>query len=81
MVPGVVFWVKKSKYQGHIESILQFNANLRAFFLALMLFADVLLVGNYGACLFIGIDLLLYRLQYYGAEGSFYWLTDNTLYS
>ena len=40
------------------------------------------LFGNYGACIFVGMDILLYREQYYGTGlGSpFYWLTNNQNY-
>ncbi len=47
----------------------------------LILFVDVLMIGNYGSCLFVGLDLLLYRLQYYGSDLSYYWLSNNSMYS
>lgn len=42
--------------------MLQYHARVRTVFMIVVLFLDVLLVGNYGACIFIGIDLVLYRL-------------------
>lgn len=45
-----------------------------------VLFSDVLLIGNYGACVFIGIDVLLYNANYYGSNTAYYWLTNNTSY-
>jgi hypothetical protein len=49
-----------------------------------ILFIDVLMIGNYGACLFVGIDLLLVKLQYYGnvlENPAYYWLSNNSSYS
>lgn len=47
-----------------------------------ILFIDVLMIGNYGACIFIGMDLLLYEKSYYGTgeNSPYYWLTTNTAY-
>ena len=45
-----------------------------------ILFIDVLMIGNYGACIFVGMDLLLWRIQYYGNDTSLYWLSNNTSY-
>lgn len=46
-----------------------------------MLAADVLMIGHFGACIFVGIDLLLWREQYYGDNPSYYWLSNNDMYS
>jgi hypothetical protein len=48
-----------------------------------MLFSDSLMMGNYGACIFLGMDLYLYGESYYGTgtSSSYYWLTDNVDYS
>ena len=45
-----------------------------------ILFIDVLMIGNYGACLFVGMDILLYNAQYYGSNTAYYWLSNNTSY-
>ena len=47
-----------------------------------LLFADALIFGNYGACLFIFMDIQLYDASFYGTGTSspYYWLTDNTSY-
>lgn len=42
---------------------------------------DVLLIGNFGACIFVGLDLLLWRTQYYGNNPAYYWLSNNSAYS
>lgn len=45
-----------------------------------MLAFDVLLIGHFGACIFVGIDLLLWRIQYYGNNPTYYWLSTNSMY-
>jgi hypothetical protein len=45
-----------------------------------ILFSDVLMIGNYGACIFIGLDILLYNHQFYGSNDAYYWLTNNPSY-
>jgi hypothetical protein len=44
-----------------------------------ILFIDVLMIGNYGACLFLGIDILLNRLQFFGSNTAYYWLSNNSM--
>lgn len=46
-----------------------------------MLTCDLFLVGNFGACMFLGIDLLLWRLNFFGNNPSYYWLSDNANYA
>jgi len=51
-----------------------------------LLLGDALLFGNYGACIFIGMDVLLANAQYYGPTSEanpseYYWLSTNTDYS
>ena len=46
-----------------------------------MLGCDVLLIGHFGACIFVGIDLLLWRMQYYGNNPQYYWLSNNSMYT
>lgn len=45
-----------------------------------MLICDVLMIGNIGACLFVGMDLLLWQLQYYGSNPAYYWLSNDAAY-
>ena len=42
---------------------------------------DVMLIGNFGACLFVGMDLLLWNTQYYGDNLQYYWLSNDSAYS
>ena len=46
-----------------------------------MLGCDIMLIGNFGACIFLGMDLLLWDLQYYGDNGQYYWLINDSSYS
>ncbi len=39
------------------------------------------MIGNFGACIFVGIDLLLWRIQYYGNNCAYYWLCNDSEYS
>jgi hypothetical protein len=80
LISGALIWVKKFKYQAQIVSYLQYSTGLRAGFILFILFIDVLMIGNYGACIFIGMDLLLYKFSYYGDNTAYYWLTNNTSY-
>lgn len=40
------------------------------------------MIANYGACIFIGMDVLLYDISYYGTgeDNPWYWLTNNSSY-
>lgn len=80
LIPTVLLYVKKFKCQREIVDMLQYNKRLRIFFILLMLAIDLLMVGHFGACLFVGMDLLLWRLQYYGNDPQFYWLSSNSMY-
>lgn len=60
--------------------MLQYHKKFRIFFILFMLGCDVLLIGHFGACIFVGIDLLLWRLQYYGNDPQYYWLSNNSMY-
>ena len=42
---------------------------------------DVLLIGNFGACIFVGMDLYLWRIQYYGDQSQYYWLSNDSSYA
>lgn len=44
-----------------------------------MLAIDVLLIGHFGACIFVGIDLLLWRERYYGDNTQYYWLSNDSM--
>lgn len=46
-----------------------------------MLGCDVMLLGNFGACIFLGIDLLLWRIQFFGNNPQYYWLSNDSSYS
>ncbi len=80
LVPAVLLWVKKFRYQAEVVTWLQYSPNARIVFMLVVLFSDVLMMGNYGACIFIGIDILLYNASYYGSNTAYYWLTNNTSY-
>lgn len=40
-----------------------------------------MLLGNFGACIFLGIDLLLWRIQFFGNNPQYYWLSNDSSYS
>lgn len=61
--------------------MLQYRRKFRTFFILFMLACDVMLIGHFGACIFVGLDLLLWRTQYYGNDPRYYWLSRNTMYS
>ena len=46
-----------------------------------ILFIDALMFGNFGACIFIWMDVYLYNESYYGTNTLYYWLTNNADYS
>lgn len=75
LIPGALIWKKKFKYQ---HEIISYQVGLRIVFMLFVLFADILMVGNYGACVFVGIDIVLYNKQYYGNNDAYYWLTNNS---
>lgn len=58
-IPLILIWIKKSKCQEEVEYILQFNKGVRTALVVFLLLADGLIFGNYGACVFIGMDVLL----------------------
>lgn len=39
------------------------------------------MIGNFGACIFVGIDLLLWHIQYYGNNCAYYWLCNDSSYT
>lgn len=47
----------------------------------IMLGCDVMMISNFGACIFLGLDLVLWRLQYYGNNTQYYWLSNDSSYS
>jgi hypothetical protein len=61
--------------------MLEYRRNARIIFTLGMLGCDVMLLGNFGACIFLGIDLLLWRLQFFGNNPQYYWLSNNSSYS
>lgn len=46
-----------------------------------MLGCDIMLIGSFGASIFVGLDLLLWYLQYYGNNPAYYWLSNDSSYS
>ena len=82
LVPAALIWIKKFKYQREGETTLQYKSTIRSLFTLTILSADVIMIANYGACIFIGMDALLYDKSYYGTgeNSPWYWLTDNTSY-
>ncbi len=79
-IPAGLIWIKKFKYQSQVTNFLQYQPTARIIFTLVVLFSDVLMMGNYGACIFIAMDLLLYNAQYYGSNTAYYWMTNNTSY-
>lgn len=77
----MLLYIKKAKNQREILDILQYNRTFRNFIELTLLGCDVMLMGHYGACIFVGLDLLLWRLKYYGGESAYYWLSNDSSYS
>lgn len=77
----LIMWIKKFKYQAEVVKILQYQKTLRTVFILTVLFSDVLLIGHFGSCLFLFIDLTLWNEQYYGNNTSLYWLSNNSSYA
>ena len=50
---------------------------MRISFMLVILFIDIFMIGHYGACFFVGIDLLLWNEQYFGSNKAYYWLSNN----
>jgi hypothetical protein len=80
LITAGLLWIKKFKYQAQVITYLQYSPTSRVIFMLLVLFSDVLMIGNYGACVFIGMDVLLYNANFYGSNQAYYWLTNNTSY-
>lgn len=81
LIPVVLLFFKKLRLQKEIARSLQYRTNARYTFTLIMLGCDVMMVSNFGACIFLGLDLLLWRLQYYGDNSQYYWLSNNSSYS
>jgi hypothetical protein len=45
-----------------------------------MLGCDVFLLGNFGSCIFLGLDLLLWKIRYFGNNPEYYWLSNNSIF-
>ena len=54
---------------------------MRILFMLVILFIDIFMIGHYGACFFVGIDLLLWNEKYFGSNTAYYWLSNNSSYS
>lgn len=76
----ILLTVKKFKCQAEITRSLEYRRTLRIVFTLGMLGCDVMLLGNFGACIFMGIDLLLWRLQFFGNNPQYYWLSNDSSY-
>jgi hypothetical protein len=81
LVAIVLLFVKKFKCQAEIAQSLTYHKVLRIAFILGILVCDYMLLGNFGACIFLGMDLLLWRLQFFGNNPQYYWLSNNTSYS
>lgn len=81
LIPLVLLFVKKFKCQTEIIRVLESQYISRIVFILGMLGCDVMLLGNFGACLFLGIDILLWRLQFFESNPIYFWLSNNTSYS
>lgn len=81
LVPATILYFKKFKNQAEIVSQLQYERRARIIFILVMLGCDILLIGHFAACIFVGLDLLLWKLQYYGNNLQYYWLSNNSMYS
>lgn len=46
-----------------------------------ILFLDLLIIGHYGACIFVAMDIGLWKVQYYGSSTAYYWLSNNTSFT
>lgn len=72
---------KKNYYQKDIFREIQHRSTLRDTFSISLLTIDALIIAHFVACIFIGIDLLLYANQYYQNNSSLYWLSNNADYT
>ena len=81
LVPAVLLYIKKAKNEREILGMLQYHRTFRNVIELSILGCDVMLIGNYAACIFVGLDLLLWRLQYYGNNSQYYWLSNDSAYS
>ena len=80
LVPAVLLYIKKAKNEREILDMLQYHRTFRNFIELTLLGCDVMLMGHYGACIFVGLDLLLYRLQVYSNPMN-YWLINDSSFS
>lgn len=75
-----LLYLKKFKCQDEITNALKYNRSMRNFFILAMLGCDIMLIGSFGACIFVGLDLLLLYTNYYGNNPQYYWLSNDTSY-
>lgn len=54
---------------------------MRFIFIFGLLGCDLFLIGNFGACIFLGLDLYLWKISFYGNQLQYYWLSNNADYS
>lgn len=81
LISIILLFVKKFKCQAEIVMFLEYKRNGRVVFILTMLGCDVMLLGNFGACIFLGLDLLLWRLQFFDNNPQYFWLSNNSSYS
>lgn len=54
---------------------------LQSAFIITMLSCDGMLLANYAGLIFMGGDILLWKLQYFGNNSRYYWLSNNSFYA
>ena len=80
LIPSFLLLVKKFKCQADIVYALTYRKILRIVFILVFLVCDYFIFDNFCACIFLGLDLLLWRLQFFGNNPQYYWLSNNTSY-
>ena len=80
LIPLFLLLVKKFKCQADILYALTYRKILRIVFILVFLVCDYFIFDNFCACIFLGLDLLLWRLQFFGNNPQYYWLSNNTSY-
>ena len=75
-VPLFLTWIKKYQIQHEFIHSIQYYKKLRILAKIFLLSCDLLLIGHYGACLFLKIDELLQANNVY-ANQELYWYNIN----
>ena len=61
LVPLLLLWKRKFLCEDELQIRLQYRSGIRSMFAMVLLFADALILGSYGACIFIVMDKVLYN--------------------